>query len=152
MTRQASDVMIYKGERTFLSPDLLSWGGNPQAPPLPRDHPRIVVGKHGIFSTACWRGYIATWEIKDGHLYLAELSDRYKYQLEGDEPLLADWFSGELTFTLGRKSATTEYEDILGIFGDIHKMEAKVTIKRGVVTKERIRDRTKPGSKWSKPL
>ena len=44
------------------------------------------------FSTACRRGYIGVWEIKDEKLYLANISGRY--QLLADDPVLADWFTG----------------------------------------------------------
>lgn len=45
-------------------------------------------------STACWRRYVATWEIKAGRLYLRGVTGRY--QLNSTEPLFADWVSDVL--------------------------------------------------------
>ncbi len=45
-------------------------------------------------SSACWRGYIATWTIIDQHLYLTALDG--KFRLLTQRPLPANWFSGEL--------------------------------------------------------
>jgi hypothetical protein len=58
-------------------------------------------------STACWRGYVAIWQIQDGILYLAALNawqgdqkadlkrlfpDRFK-----SGKVKADWFTGALS-------------------------------------------------------
>src|SRR4051812_9271097 len=91
-------------------------------PPLPERHSRIVVADpreaardevmgppgcaafsspvHSIFfSTGCWRGYIGTWEIKDGRFFLVGLRGIYK--LLGKEPIFADWFTGVLKIPRG---------------------------------------------------
>ena len=78
-------------------------------PPLPENHPRIIEIDENtlipeeydyiLFSTACWRHYQGAWEIKDDHFYLIGL--RGKYCLQGEEPLLADWFSGSLHIPQG---------------------------------------------------
>ena len=135
MTEQAADVLIYNGETTWVD----------RPPPLPGSHPRIWASHDGQLSTACWRGYIATWEIKDGRLYLVELSDRYTYRLEGEEPIFAEWFSGDLDFLCD--GVTT---DIPGPYdvGDgrdpsleiVFRKAAKMQIRAGVVTKIRTRD------------
>ncbi|SDI53183.1 hypothetical protein SAMN04488540_10217 [Ferrimonas sediminum] len=52
-----------------------------------------------VLSSACWRNYIATWEISEGRLYLIGLEG--KYRLSAPEPILADWFSGEFTLPQG---------------------------------------------------
>ena len=51
------------------------------------------IDSSGIYlSTACWRNYIATWEVQDDKLYLAKLEG--KYRLVDNRPLLASWYSG----------------------------------------------------------
>jgi len=113
-------------------------------PPLPGSHPRIWASHDGRLSTACWRGYIATWEIKDGRLYLVELSDRHTYRLEGDEPLFAEWFSGALSFLCD--GVTTDIQGPYDI-GDgtgpslqiVFRKAAKMQIRAGVVTQIRTR-------------
>ncbi|MDT8322643.1 MAG: hypothetical protein RRA94_00925 [Bacteroidota bacterium] len=72
-------------------------------PELPARHARIVELPHWaeeeaedavIVSTACWRQYIATWEIRDGRLYLHSI--RGRYALVGEERIWATWYSGDL--------------------------------------------------------
>lgn len=83
-------------------------------------------------NSACWRGYIAYWEIRDDHLYLfdlfgsicakpdaegAKVASCGKHHRNGCEtrkiratdlfdmsagPLLADWYSGDLRVPQGR--------------------------------------------------
>lgn len=55
-------------------------------------------------STACWRGYIATWEIKNDKLYLIGLEGYLKnhkqvnlrYLFPFRKRVFARWFSGEI--------------------------------------------------------
>jgi len=75
------------------------------APGLPSSHPRIVTdptpdpdGRLGTRSTACWRGYIGTWQVEDDRLYLAALEGRYR--LVGPR-LFAEWFTGLLRVPQG---------------------------------------------------
>ena len=86
-----------------------------------------------IYSTACWRQYVGTWEIKDGRLYLVGLKGRFKYV--GDEPLFADWFTGVLRIPRG--------ENIIYVhmgFGSVYEKELHVKVENGVVTNTRIVD------------
>ncbi|MDF7827053.1 hypothetical protein P4B35_23725 [Pontiellaceae bacterium B12227] len=62
-------------------------------------------------STACYRGYIATWEISDGILYLIKIQDqdlKQTYPLNtlfpttGTQPVKAEWFSGFLSLHKGK--------------------------------------------------
>ncbi|MEZ8102550.1 hypothetical protein [Vibrio bivalvicida] len=50
-------------------------------------------------STACWRNYIATWEVIDNQLLLVKLDG--KYQLVGGKPLVAHWFTGSFQLPQG---------------------------------------------------
>ena len=72
-------------------------------PGFPEDHPRIIEltdkqiwdkGEARRVSSNCWRGYLGSWEIKEGKLYLLKLER--DYELKGDEPLFAEWITAEL--------------------------------------------------------
>ncbi len=65
-------------------------------PPIPENHPKIKKSENGlnVFSTACWRGYIGTWEITKNRLFLVKIEGIY--EIIGNEPIFADWFSGIL--------------------------------------------------------
>ena len=52
-------------------------------------------------STACWRGYVGTWEIKDDKLYLVKLSSS-RYELVREPPIFANWITDKLMFTTGK--------------------------------------------------
>ena len=69
MTAQACERLILDGEETSMA----------FCAPILEDHPGVVELSFGeirkrshpsaIGSTACWRGYIGTWEIRDGLFY-----------------------------------------------------------------------------------
>jgi hypothetical protein len=90
MTAQISELLILEGEKTSMA----------FCPPLPYDHQRIVeTDSHKFGFSACWREYVGTWEIKDSRFYLIHLEGRYN--LVGDGPLFADWFTGVLRIPRG---------------------------------------------------
>jgi hypothetical protein len=102
MTAQIPDILIHRGERLSLC-----------ATPLD-DYYRSTRKRRPRFvrpSTACYRGYVATWEIREGKIYLvgiegllargrkevtyvpADLATLFPAQ----EPrILATWITGEL--------------------------------------------------------
>ncbi len=54
----------------------------------------------GLYSsTACWRNYVASWEVRDELLYLVQLEG--KYRIVGGEPIVANWFTGEFELPQG---------------------------------------------------
>lgn len=79
-----------------------------------------LLPKSNIISTGNWRGYIATWEIRDGLLLLVDveilaeldsptndrLSSEYRSvfseMFPGYDSLPADWFTGNLIIPTGR--------------------------------------------------
>lgn len=99
MTTQIKDVCIYQGGE-YQMPVFLDF---------PVDNLRIKelsseeFGKENssdyINSTACWRNYIATWEIKNKQLFLVRLEGKFRI-IEG-KPLFADWFTGEFGLPQG---------------------------------------------------
>ncbi|EHH0804905.1 MULTISPECIES: hypothetical protein [Vibrio] len=92
MTNQVKDNCKYLGSE-YQMPSCLGF---------PVDNSKIEelsssdlesIDSNGIyFSTACWRNYIATWEVQGNKLYLVNLEG--KYRLVDNEPLFASWYSG----------------------------------------------------------
>lgn len=125
MTAQAHEILIYEGEQTSMA----------FCPEFPTDHPEIVEssdedGDGFIMSTACWRGYIGTWEIKDDHFFLKSLRGRYKVRAE--EGIHALWFTGVLRVPQGE---LLQYVH-MG-FGSVYEKEIHVKIEDGIVVKTR---------------
>jgi hypothetical protein len=142
MTAQIHEMLIYEGEETSMA----------FRPPLPEGDPRLVANdpevseldKYDflIYSTACWRGYQGTWEIKGGCFYLVAIRGRYK--LRSDEPILADWFTGVLRIPRGK---LLEYVH-MG-FGSVYEQELHVRIEAGLVGASRLIDnRGKEQDAW----
>lgn len=134
MTAQAHERLILDGEETSMT----------SCPEIPADHPRIESvpmdevaeairsGRiHGpVLSTACWRKYVATWEIREGRLYLMSIEGIYR--LIGEGPLHAAWVSGVLRVPRGRM---TRYVH-MG-FESVYEKELLITIEGGMVTEMR---------------
>ncbi len=142
MTAQVHELLILNGEETSMA----------FCPPLPYGDPRLLQVVSGeaepseinewIFSSACWRRYRGTWEIKDGRLYLVRLQGIYK--LVGDDPIPADWFAGVLRVPRGKELVYVH----MG-FGTVFEQELHIKIENGVVTATRIIDnRGKKHDEW----
>ena len=84
-------------------------------------------------STACWRRYRGTWEVRDGQLFLNSIEGRFK--LLGTEPLFADWFTGVLRVPRGKQLAYVH----MG-FGSVYAEELHIHVERGRVTGTRVYD------------
>ena len=107
MTSQFGEVLFYNGEQhelltTPLEPYLETHGGRP-SPNM------ICSGLH--------RGYIGTWEIVGGRLYLNEVSclgegDHNHLQSifpNANGPVFASWFSGSLRVPCGNLEERVHY-------------------------------------------
>ncbi len=136
MTAQISECLILDGEKTSMT----------FCPPLPENDLRVVELKDDeienddfIFSTACWRGYAGTWEIKDQKFYLVNLEGRFK--LAADEPVFADWFTGTLRIPQGEMMHYVH----MG-FGSVFEREIHIKIEKGVVTRSKTIDNRKNGA------
>ncbi len=122
MTAQIHERLILEGEETTMA----------CCPELPEGHPRLVAADPrkaadpALTSTACWRGYQGTWEIKDGRLYLVSVSGRYA--LQGEEPLFAHWFSGTLRVPRGQVLRYVH----MG-FETVYERELYIKVEKGVV-------------------
>jgi len=134
MTAQFHERLILNGEQTSMA----------FCPPIPDDHPNIVTLspqamsegiKKGeidqfVFSTACWRQYIGTWEVKDERFYLVHVGGRFKVN---GEPVLAEWFTGTLRIPRGEQLQYVH----MG-FGSVYEEELHIRIENGLVIKYRL--------------
>jgi hypothetical protein len=91
VTIQATDSLIYEGVPCRLKSEL----------PLPSHTQLTVVSDDEareslslFLTTACWRNFVAGWEIRDGHMYLNDVVGMYR--LIGAQPLAAYWVNGDL--------------------------------------------------------
>lgn len=101
MTAQVSEVLHYEGQK-------LAMMDNPLGDYFSlRGHWPRFQGP----STALWRGYVGTWEVREGRLYLigirAQLEDGTTVTLETlfpgyPERVFAHWFTGKLRVPQGR--------------------------------------------------
>jgi hypothetical protein len=110
-TEQSPDVVIHDGVIYKLHerpngkfPMEILWADR-------ESRPNLSQGPHGMMSTACWRGYIAIWEIEGGVLYLkgldawqgdqkADLKALFPERFQ-DGKVKADWFTGTLALSEG---------------------------------------------------
>ena len=133
MTAQIPEVLIIDGVQRSMA----------CTPPLPANHPRIVTvddERHQVLTgglmvqtTACWRGYMGHWEIRDGRFYLVYLGGKFK--LIGSEPLFADWFSGVLTIPRGE---CVQYVH-MG-FESVYEVQLYLRIDKGIVLESGVVD------------
>jgi len=135
MTAQFHETLILDGEKTSMA----------YCPPLPPESDERVRLKEGAKEddwecTACWRGYIATWEIKNGKFYLNGFNK--KYGLAGGEPILADWISETIRIPQGKM---LEYVH-MG-YGSIYEKDLFITVENGVVKDRRVVDNRETFSK-----
>jgi hypothetical protein len=124
MTHQRHENIIYNGKDLSMT----------TCPNIPLDHPRVIElteeqlfasGQPQVVSSSCWRGYLGSWEIKNGQLYLIKLERDLK--LDGTEPLFADWVSEELNIVV-----EYAFEGLRAGPGPGNKVK-RVTIKSGLV-------------------
>lgn len=100
MTAQFREVLFYKGERMGMAEEPLK--------------PFLSMREDIQFAsncTACWRGYIGNWEIKDNKLYLVELKFGFNVDetlemndlFPGQSEVFAEWYSGEIRVPTGER-------------------------------------------------
>lgn len=99
-------------------------------------------------STACWRGYIASWELRADRLFLTQITRR-EFDSKGDQyverdiskkvfrrqslPIEATWFSGVIRLPQGKQ---LEYVH-LG-FESVYEKDLFLEFKNGVLANTRI--------------
>jgi hypothetical protein len=138
MTAQAAESLIYKGTEYFMFTEPL--GGYLD------HHPSI---QFESYSTACWRGYYGSWEVKGTHelgygLYLIELSgylpNQEKVGLEylfpnSPEGVFAHWFNGEIRCPFGELLNYVH----MG-YASTYQNDLILEFRRGLLISERIVD------------
>ena len=95
--------------------------------------------------SACWRGYIGTWEILDDHLYLTDLSElmgdgkKNMQTFFPDDPVrvFAYWYSGQLRVPQGERVVDPG-------FYSSYERDLLIDIKKGVVQKIEVRENELP--------
>lgn len=128
-TPQINDVLIFEGDTLVLYP---------QGSPL-RDHSESLAlnQKNHEISTACWRGYIAEWIIRNDSLYLSKIqscnsgkdikivAETVLEQNFKNDLMHARWFNGD--FWSGKQDVNNWY----------YKNEYHFSIINGNVTKSK---------------
>ena len=139
MTAQASERLIYGGKDIRLCTNPLS----------------LYLKQTGIKfespSTACWRGYIGTWEIIESagveRLYLVELSAHRSYEeivgvsdiFPGFDRVFAHWFTGELRCPQGE---LLNY--VHGGYASTYEYDLLMDFKQGVLVNTHARHNENP--------
>lgn len=128
-TAQMPDLLIYEGKKVGIF-------SNPLETYFDKNH-RRPTELFKFSCTASWRGYLATWEIKDGFLYLLKLVEGGCDEKAAEIPLLklfpdqkapikASWFSGSLVIPQGN-----ELEYVHMGYGSVYEKELHLIIKNG---------------------
>jgi hypothetical protein len=81
MTAQVGDVMIIDGGKKGVMGEL----------PVNMRYVEVV-DDNSLSCTACWREYVATWEVRESEIYLKNLAGILR--LISNEPVKAVWLNG----------------------------------------------------------
>jgi len=148
-TGQAADLILYQNvEHMLFTNPLEDYYGSDAT-----KRPRFMV-KPFTSSSGNWRGYIATWEITEGKLYLkkvdswlcketkesckeVQLSDLFPDKVVGGR-VLADWYTGELRVPDGK-----ELQYVHMGYGSTYERDLMFDVKRGKVSEPKVIDNTK---------
>ena len=126
MTAQASERLIYKGERLSLCTEPLG----------PFIQNNGLDYKFDVTSTALWRGYIGTWTIEQERLYLVAIDGSVgmdKLFPGFSDGVFAHWYTSTLRCPQG---ALLKY--VHGGFGSVYEDDLFFDVTKGVVTNERL--------------
>lgn len=145
MTAQVSERLIYGDKEITLFSNPLS---------LYLQQTRTL-----FFSphTACWRGYVGTWEIIESEgierLYLVGLTAHKTYEellslsdvFPGYDKVFAHWFSGELRCPQGEM-----LEYVHGGYASTYEYDLLMEFKQGVLVSKHARHNKSPPKKDEK--
>ena len=144
-TAQIPDFLIYKGDTlSIYTNPLESYFEN-------HSRPDSLFAEIGYNSTACWRGYIAYWELKNDSLFLTKIegdsininfSKIFKDRKIKDK-IFADWYN----YSIYNPYSKLLYFENTG-YGSIYELEREFKFKNGVLTEIKNYDNSK--SKKSK--
>jgi hypothetical protein len=172
-TAQDSDSILLDGKKSalFENPLEMLWLGKDGRPMLFSDSPGLeletkgaveylhgrpaVFTKEGVRSSANWRGYVATWEVRESKLFLTKVEKTYRKDFPKDAakpprerrfetevrevpiekiipgkkvPVFADWYSGKLRIPQGERIRYVH----MG-YGSMYERDLFIVIKNGVV-------------------
>jgi len=140
-TGQAGDILIFKGDTLILF-------SNPLELYLDKKSERTINGFELEWtSTACYRGYKATWEFTNDSLYLVriqkgcycETPEYFDLKAEfGSDRVLAGWFNGK---TLVPKGGQIHY--VHSGYESFYEKELVLTFKEGLLTEQIEYDNSK---------
>lgn len=128
-TEQEPDVLLYRGDTLLLqSNPLEQWLDQKRSRPAEL---------RGNGSTACWRGYMATWALEDDRLYLLAVQPcggpplaaavlRQWFPLDDPRRIAATWVTGQLDVVKGK---LVRYEH-MG-YGSIYEQDWLLTLIAG---------------------
>ncbi|MAO70966.1 MAG: hypothetical protein CMD02_00475 [Flavobacteriales bacterium] len=134
MTAQIKEILLYKGNKVGIATE-------PLAPYL-KNRKDI---KFSFRSTACWRGYFGTWELRNKKLFIISLkacTDEYRnyevdlnYLFPNNKEVFADWFSGDIRIPQGKmlKYVHMGYQSIF-------EKDTMLKFKNGILIGERVID------------
>ncbi|MFA5848297.1 MAG: hypothetical protein WC833_00295 [Bacteroidales bacterium] len=130
-TGQAADYLIIEKDTVFLF-------ANPLEPYLNYKNERKINGiELTMTSTGCWRGYVASWELKNDSLFLIKLmrekdSGEYiTFNLKeefGSDKVFAEWYTGTLYCPRGERLQYVH----MG-YGSIYEKEEYYKVWNGVI-------------------
>ena len=141
-TAQIPEKILYEGESgSLLTNPLESYFG--------KDNPRP---EFAAPHTACWRGYIGSWEIREDTLYLVDITAwmkdgsgrsvpvEFETLFPGKtKPMKADWFTGTLRIPRGKPIRYVH----MG-YQTVYEEEVHLRIEAGkVADRQRIDNRNK---------
>lgn len=145
-TAQSPDRLFYKGKKYSLF-------NNPLESYYSKSNPRPKqIVKSRSRSSACWRGYIATWKIQNDSLFLkkvksytgvrkADLKKMFGTEYKNGK-VHAKWFSGELKIPQGELLRYVH----MG-YNSLYEKEIIITVKNGLIVAEEVKD-----NKLQKPI
>jgi hypothetical protein len=136
-TGQIPDYLIYHG-------DTLAIFSNPLEDYFEKTGNRNLPGFVGCGSTACWRGYVATWELQNDSLFLKNISSCHRdcgldiskadlKQMFGSDKVFAYWFDGQIVIPQGKR---VQY--IHMGYASIYERELHLTFKSGILKRKRM--------------
>lgn len=139
-TAQFPDYLIHDGETLPIF-------SNPLESYFDGEHPR----PRDLFPytcTACWRGYVATWKIENGDLYLVRLVkgdcsskpediDAGRIFPGRNLPVKAAWFSGTIRVPQGKQLLYVHTG-----YGSVYERERVLSFEKGRLAGERTIDNT----------
>jgi hypothetical protein len=141
MTSQCPETLIYEGWEHDIHDEPLELWFQLTGRRLP-PHPR------GVSCSALWRGYIGTWEIVDGRLYLIGIDGSFVGRddlsvaslfPEHSERVFADWYTGSLRLPEGRVI------DAFPMGNYVYERALILELECGVMTRWSVKHNKAPG-------